>query len=574
MLLQPMSSQAIVTSPSNSTLPRPMSMSTGTPLSPSPSPISFLPVEILARIFVHIPRAEFYETLHSSFSNPFGAPPSPTAPQLRQPTLMAIAQVCRRWRAIASNCKAFWSFVPLAAAAASLPMRWAELLLTLSDPSPISLLVDCSGPACSSVQTESYRRAALATLQAAFPRAREIHLQSSSLAFAFSTDQGFRQEAMRLLDASAAPSLEVLSVRSQTGHDFVTLSDNIFLHHVPTALRSLTLTYCDVYHTSPLFRAPLTFLSLANCQVEFPLEILSFLPHLHTLVLESTRGACLVRKRNSSPLEALCLPNLQRLELTNLSAFIAFILQAIHIPPSSSLCITCTDYLEIDEPLDDLTLLQTIISNMSPALSAHLERRALVEYHRTFPILEIASPSATSKKTLVLYDPETIGDSTSETRQLLFSLVWASTSSTSHDKGNNKSSPTIDLFTQMLSALPPTVLRHIHTLRMRDAADARPRPDPFVAHRNKARDEAVRGLLAMVTRQELLPALRQVLLEEVDFEHFDVDLLARVFVDRHRAATSPGGKVSLSLRNCPMGVGKIRGLRDCLGQDAFVVDYA
>jgi hypothetical protein len=109
---------------------------------------------------------------------------------------------------------------------------------------------------------------------------------------------------------------------------------------------------------------------------------------------------------------------------------------------------------------------------------------------------------------------------------------------------------------------------------MRDAADARPRPDPFVAHRNKARDEAVRGLLAMVTRQEFLPALRQVSLEEVDFEHFDVDLLARVFVDRQRAAASPGGKVSLSLQNCPMSVGKIRGLRDCLGPDAFVVDYA
>ena len=487
---------------------------------------------------------------------------------------MAIAQVCRRWRVIATNCKAFWSFIPLAATAAfSLPIQWAELLLTLSNPCPVSLLVNCSSSASSAAQTEPYRRVALATLQAALPRAREIHFHSCSPAFAISADPGFRAEAMRLLDASAAPLLEVLSVRSQTGHDVVTLSDNILLRHVPPALRSLTLAYCDVYHTSPLFRAPLTFLSLANCHVEFPLEILSFLPHLHTLVLESTRGACLVRKRNSSSLEALRLPNLQRLELTNLSAFIAFILQAIHIPPSSSLSITCTDYLEINEPLDDLTLLQTIISNMSPVLSAYLERAALGEGHCTFPILEIASPSSTSKKTLVLHDTETIGDSTSETRQFLFSLVWASTS-TSHDKANNNPLSTIDLFTQMLSALPPTVLQHIHMLYMRDTADARSRPDPFAVYHDKARDEAVRGLLAIVMRQELLPALRQVLLEGFDFKHFDVDLLARVFVNRQGAAAAKGGKISLSLQNCLMSVGTIRGLRDCLGPDVVDVDYA
>jgi hypothetical protein len=265
----------------------------------------------------------------------------------------------------------------------------------------------------------------------------------------------------------------------------------------------------------------------------------------------------------------LRLPNLKRLELTNLSSFVAFILQAIHIPPSSSLSITCTDYLEIDEPLDDLTLLQTITSNMSPVFSAHLERTALSEYHCAFPNLEIASPSSMSKKTLVLHDPETIGDSTSETRQLLFSLVWASTSAM-HDKGDSKSSST-EPFTQMLSTFPPTVLRNIHTLRMRDAADARSRPDPFAVYHDKARDEAVRGLLAIVMRQELLPALRVVSLEDINPKHIDVDLLARVFADRQRAAAASGGKISLSLQNC-LSVGMIRGLRDCLGPDVVDID--
>jgi len=284
--------------------------------------------------------------------------------------------------------------------------------------------------------------------------------------------------------------------------------------------------------------------------------------------------------------EALRLPHLQRVELTNVSANIAFLLQAIQIPPSSSLSITCTDCLDIDEPLDDLALLHSITSNMSPVLSTHLER-ALGEDH-TFPRLEIASPTSTSKKTLVLLDPAT-ADPASETRQLLFSLVWASTSPTYDEDKDNKlsssSSSTIDLFTQMLSALPPTALRCIRTLHMRDAsyssppfslcaADARSRPNPFAVYHNKARDEAVRGLLAIVMRQELLPALRQVSLEDIDFKYLDVDLLARVLAHRQRTVAVSGGKISLSLQNCIMNVGTIRGLRDCLGPDAVDVDYA
>jgi hypothetical protein len=499
----------------------------------------------------------------------------PTAPQRQQPTWLAIAQVCRRWRAIAINSKAFWSFVPLTASA-----HCVELSLAHSDPYPVSLLVDCS-----STQTDSYRRVAFATLRATLPRAREIHLQNLSPFIAVArmpavpTDLESRAEALRLLDTSPAPFLEAFSVIGHTVRDIVALSDDIFQRCAPSALRSLILTYCDLRHSSPLFRAPLTSLHLAKCHLEFPLELLGLLPHLRTLVLENTRGVNIHearhttrRRQHSSDKEALRLPHLQRLELTDLSTVIAFLLQAIQIPAFSSISVTCTDCLESDEPLDDLTLLRTITSNMSPVLSTHLDH--VLAENSAFPLLEIASPASTFKKTLVLLDPASSAssDPVGEPRRLLFSLVWASTT---HDKDD------IDIFSQMLSALSPAALRQIHTLRMCDtlssslrAADARSRPNPFATYHDKARDEAVRGLLAIVKQQELLPALRLVSLEDIDFKHLDVDLLARVLVHRQRTAAISGGKISLSLQNCLMNVGTIRGLRDCLGPDAVDVGYA
>jgi hypothetical protein len=542
-------------------------------VSSSASPISSLPVELLIQIFIHVPRAEFCDALYSPNAPP---PAPPTAPQRQQPTWLAIAQVCRRWRAIAVNCKAFWSFVPLTASA-----HCIEFSLAHSDPYPVSLLVDCS-----STQTDSYHRRVLATLRAALPRARDIHLQNLSPFVAVAgmpavpTDLESRAEALRLLDTSPAPLLEAFSVIGHTVRDIVALSDDIFQRCAPSALRSLILTYCDLRHSSPLFRAPLTSLHLAACHLEFPLEVLGLLPHLRTLILENTRGVNIYeahrttrRRKNSSDKEALRLPHLQRLELTNLSTVIAFLLQAIQIPAFSSVSITCTDCLESDEPLDDLTLLRTITSNMSPVLTTHLEN-ALAE-NRAFPLLEIASPASTSNKTLVLLDPASASASSNpvgEPRRLLFSLVWASTT---HDKDD------IDIFSQMLSALPLAALRQIHTLRMCDAlssslraADARSRPNPFATYHDKARDEAVRGLLAIVMRQELLPALRLVSLEDIDFKHLDVDLLARVLVHRQRTAAISGGKIGLSLQNCLMNVGTIRGLRDCLGSDAVDVGYA
>jgi len=71
--------------------------------------------------------------------------------------------------------------------------------------------------------------------------------------------------------------------------------------------------------------------------------------------------------------------------------------------------------------------------------------------------------------------------------------------------------------------------------------------------------------------QKLLPALRLVSLEGVDFKNLDVDMLTRVLVHRQRLSTVSGEKISLSLQNCLMDLGTIRGLRDSLGLDAVDV---
>jgi hypothetical protein len=354
---------------------------------------------------------------------------------------------------------------------------------------------------------------------------------------------------LRLLDVFPAPVLEAFSVQGHMAHDSVTLSGDIFLGRVPTALRSLNLTLCDVYPSSPLFLAPLLSLCLVDCHVEFPLEILSLLPQLGTLVLQSTHGT---RIRNSS--DVLHLPQLQHLELTNVSSVIAFILQGILIPSSSFLSITCTDYTDIEEALDDLTLLNTVTSNLSPVFSTYLGR-ALRDGYK-FSLLEIASPTTTAKKTLVLHD--TAPDAGKH--KLQFSLVWVD------------APESIDLFSQMLSTFPTAVLQHVHMLHMREtpsrAANVRSRLLPLAAFHDRARNEAVRGLLAIVMGDGLLPALRLVSLENVDFKNLDVNILARVLVDRQRLSTVSGGKISLSLQDCMMDSNSIRRLQDCLGPDA------
>ncbi|KAI9454757.1 hypothetical protein BJY52DRAFT_1282974, partial [Lactarius psammicola] len=515
----------------------------GTPVAPPSavaSPILRVPAELLMEIFTHVPRMEFEESLRAHNA---GVP--------MRPTWMSIAQVCRRWRAIVANFKDFWAYIPLQTSA-----YWAEVSLARSYPRPISFRVDFS-----TTQPEWYRRAALSALRAV-ARVQEVHLQSSA-----ATNLQFRMEALHLLGGSPAPKLETLSIDGTMARNLVLLSDDTFLrhHNAVVALRSLTLAYCDVRPSNALFHAPLVSLHLENCQADSLLEVLSRLPHLRTLILESTpfHDAPL---RNSS--EVVHLQQLQHLAITNASGIIAFLIKGILTSASTSLSITCTDYLDIDEPLDDTVLLHIITSTLSTVLSTHFERALGAGY--SFPLLEITTPSSVSKRTL------TLGDSTSDlpgasltglapggVPQLQLSLAWGDAST--------------DLFSALLSALPAAVLRRVHTLGMRDdpprpsprAADDRSRPHFFAKFHEKALDEAVRGLLAIMGMHGVLPALREVSLEGIDLDNTDVDSLVRVLVHRRRALA--GEPIRLALRDCLASKGTIQALRNCLGSD--VVDW-
>ena len=495
------------------------------PPSPSPtSPISRLPVELLTQIFALVPRMEFEESLHWQATQ--------TTPLLPQPTWIAIAQVCQHWRAIATNCKDFWSYIPLQTSP-----HCVEKSLARSYPCPISFSIDFSP----TPRPEWYRNSVLSVLRQ-LSRARQVHFRGSP-------NTELWREASRLLNPVPEVSESGSSVQGHMPQDSVPLPGDVSLRCDPTALRSLTLTLCDIYPSSPLFRAPLLSLRLVDCRVEFPLKILTLLPQLRTLVLQNTRDT-----RISSDVLHSALPQLQHLELTNVSSVIAFLLRGIIVPSSSSLSITCTDYTDIEEPLDDLLLLSTVTSNISPALFTHLEG-ALKEGYK-YPLLEIASAMSTAKKTLVFLDPAPHAGE----HRLQFSLVWAD------------APESIDLFSQMFSMFPTAVRQGIRTLRMREApishmANVRSRPLPSAFH-DKVRDEAVRGLLAFVMGQGLLPALCQVALESVDLKNPDVDMLAQVLVDRQRSSTVPGeGTISLSLQNCLIDLDSIRRLRDRLGMD-------
>ncbi|KAH9015272.1 hypothetical protein EDB83DRAFT_241239 [Lactarius deliciosus] len=504
---------------------------------PVASPISRVPAELLMEIFTHVPRMEFEESLRAHAA---GVP--------LRPTWMSIAQVCRHWRAIVANFKDFWAYIPLQTSA-----YWAEVSLARSYPHPISFRVDCS-----TTQPEWYRRVALSALRAV-ARAQEVHLQSSA-----ATNLEFRMEVLHLLGGSPAPKLETLSINGAMARNLVLLSDDIFLryHNAVVALRSLTLVYCDVRPSNALFHAPLVSLHLENCEADNLLEVLSRLPHLRTLNLESTPSP-------DTPLRNLSnivhLQQLQHLAITNASGIVAFLIKGILTSASTSLSITCTDYTVIDEPLDDTVLLHIITSTLSAVLSAHLERALGAGY--SFPLLEITTPSSAYIRTLTLRNPASEPPGTSLARpipgvpQLQLSLGWGDASD--------------DLFSALLSALPAAALRRVHMLGMRDdpprpslrAADGRSRPQPFAESHEKARDEAVRGLLAIVAMHGVLPALRGVSLEGIDLDNTDVDSLVRVLLARRRR----GEPVRLALRDCLASKGTIQALRNYLGSG--VVDW-
>ena len=499
------------------------------------SPISRVPAELLMEIFTHVPRMEFEESLLA-----------PTADVPLQPTWMSIAQVCRRWRAIVANFKDFWVYIPLQTSA-----YWAEVSLARSRPRPISFRVDFS-----TTQPEWYRRTALSALRAV-ARAKEIHLQSS-----VATNLEFRKEVLHLLRGFPAPKLETLSIDGTMARNFVSLSDDVFhSHHTAVgALRSLTLTYCEEIDPSNiLFYAPLVSLHLENCPADSLLEILFRLPNLRTLILECTPFHYGPHGNSSTVVH---LQQLQHLTITNASSIITFLVKGIQTPASTSLSITCTDYLDVDEPLDDAVLLHTITSTLSAVLSAYFERALAVGY--SFPLLEISTPSSVSKRTLTLRDPGASRETPLPgVPQLQLSLAWGDASA--------------DLFSALLSTIPAAALLRVHTLGMRDdpprpslrAADDRSRPHLFTKFHEKARDEAVRGLLAVTAMHEVLPALRGVSLEGIDLDNTDVDSLVRVLSHRRRAYV--GEPIRLVLRDCLASKGTILALQNCLGSD--VVDW-
>ncbi|KAI0258364.1 hypothetical protein BC834DRAFT_847422 [Gloeopeniophorella convolvens] len=444
---------------------------------------------------------------------------------------MGIAQTSRHWRTVAATSQIIWSYIPLEAS-----IYWAGVSLKLSHSTLISFCVDLS-----SAYSDWYRRAVLDALRA-IPRTREIHLLKGPR-----VDPELDREVFRLLAASPAPALDTLTIWSTAARNTVTLSDDIFLRRVPSALRSLTLKYCDLSVTSPLLQTRLTSLVLEDCDIDTPLEVIRHLSDLRSLTLRRIRKT--FSRRTSSPVR---LPRLQDLAVEDTSEIVTSLLQSIQISASTSISLTCDDYMEIEEDLTDVQILHLIASTLSPVISTHLERAFAKGY--SFPSLEIpASPRVDILSFNLSGDPAPSPHALSPYFRLSF--PWAS--------------PGPDLFLRLLSALPHAVLQHVYTLRLRArAADAR----------SRRMDEAARGLIALV-EEAPLPALRSVVLEGVSFRLIDQDMpkdvapyrdaLARALV--HRRQTQVREKTRLAIWNCAISRAEVVSLRDCLGLD--VVDW-
>jgi hypothetical protein len=166
-----------------------------------------------------------------------------------------------------------------------------------------------------------------------------------------------------------------------------------------------------------------------------------------------------------------------------------------------------------------------------------LLRSALISNGYKHPFLEIASPTSTAKKTLVLLD--TAPDA--RTHRLQFSLVWAD------------APKSIDLFPKC----SPYFQLSCASISTSCACER-----PTFCARPTFGDFGLifSPLPHSMTRLEARPC-----------GGCSPSMLARVLVDHQRLSTVTGeGKISLSLQNCLMDLDSIRRLRDRLGPD--VVD--
>ncbi|KAF8552418.1 hypothetical protein OG21DRAFT_128585 [Imleria badia] len=273
------------------------------------SPISRLPLEILASIFIHYAR-------------------SCQKTQRGIPDWVNVARVCRHWRDVALNCSTLWSFLFVSS------KHCTDELLARSKRVPLKVRVDSEYPK----QSRELNLLEKVALQA--DRIQDLCLRLA------------RREAERILSllSSPAPLLETLEIsleRSNYLGETSLVSGVLFDGHTP-ALRKLELINYAFPLISPTLRG-LTSLRLRDLGTSFQPTLVSLkvalsrmqdLAHLHLEnALPSARVDSIEESLENS--EMLSFRKLSRLSIVAPFTTVVLLLSCFDIPLKTEVRLRC-----------------------------------------------------------------------------------------------------------------------------------------------------------------------------------------------------------------------------------------
>lgn len=273
------------------------------------SPVSRLPAEILASIFIRCARNH-----HKN--------------RRSVPEWVNVSYVCRHWRDIALNCSTLWSFLFVSS------QHWTDELLARSKTTPLKVRVDSEYPKQSK---ELY------LLEKVAPQAGRIEDISLQLT---------RREAERILSllSSPAPLLQTLQISVEKSNylgENALVSGVLFDGYTP-ALRKLELVNYAFPLTSPALRG-LTTLRLRDLGASFQptlaslMTALSRMQDLAHLYLENALPSARTSPINQSfkDPQQLSFPNLSRLSIVAPFTTVVLLLSCLDIPLKTQVRLRC-----------------------------------------------------------------------------------------------------------------------------------------------------------------------------------------------------------------------------------------
>ncbi|KAE9410864.1 hypothetical protein BT96DRAFT_912292 [Gymnopus androsaceus JB14] len=234
------------------------------------APVSKIPTETLCAIFMFLPRPEFSQL-------PFGDE------DIKKIPILAVTQVCRKWRTVALECPALWRKPDFARP------KWAREMIRLSKMAP--LIVDLKTSLFQSEPSSDTLEAIVESWKH-FPRTVEICLET------YSPDT---MDKLLVGTNHPAPLLDSLSLSIKDFHllfsygyadynnsRYCQLPENLLGGNVPRLSR-VELSRCHLSWDSPLLRN-LTMLKVCNPGPPAPtldqfVSVLASMPQLEVLEL-------------------------------------------------------------------------------------------------------------------------------------------------------------------------------------------------------------------------------------------------------------------------------------------------